>query len=141
LVLSSAGERGLLSGGGGGAGAEKARPAAAPTCGGRRRCGGGGIVFAPLPPRTKSASQRRSGGAAAAAQRRWQDNGTAARGVCLFSGAVGAVIGRARPFLRAGCSGAAVGAAAEVVGDAAARRREGFSSMLGYVSLCPRAYK
>jgi len=50
----------------------------------------------------------------------------AARGGCLFSGADGAVEGRARPLLRAGCSGAAFGAAAEVVCDAAAWRREGF---------------
>jgi len=44
-------------------------------------------------------------------------------------------------LLRAGCSGAAFDAAAEDVCDAAARRREGFSSMVGYRSLCPDAYK
>jgi len=86
----------------------------------------GAIVSAPPTPRTRSASPRRCVGATAAAQRPWQGGGMAARGGCLFSGADGAVVCRARPLLRVGCSGAAFGAASKVVCDAAARRRENF---------------
>jgi len=120
------------------AAAEEACPAAAPACGGRRRRGVGAVVVAPPPPHTRSATRRRCGGAVAAERERRQGGGTAARGGCWCAEAVGEVVGKARPLLRAGCSGAAVGNAAEVVGDAPSRRREVLTSVFGYG---PEAYQ
>ena len=58
---------------------------------------------------------------------------TTARVGCPFSGADGAVVGWTRQLLRAGCTGAAVIATTEVVGDAAARRLEGCWAMVLFV--------
>ena len=141
----SAGRGGVSGGDSGQTGAEKARRAAAldmrrppPRRRRRDRCR---AAVAALEVDGAVAELWRGGGCnAAATRRRRQGRGAAARVGCWCAKAVGAFVGRARPLLRAGFSGAAFAAAAQIVGDAAARRRGGFSSMLGYGSLFLEAF-